>query len=289
MSNKLHFSLGNAKLPKDTAVLSLPAGHTCPFAKECRSQSDRVSGKISDGKDCKFRCYATSPECLFPNIRKCRWNNLELIRNAKTVLGMANLIESSLMIKRNIKMVRFHQSGDFFNQAYFDAWLLVAKLHPEWIFYGYTKALPLWAKRVNDIPPNMRIVASRGGTHDILIDALGLRSVKVVFTEDEAKQLKLEIDHDDSLCWKGTKDFAILLHGTQPKHSLAGKAWHKIKTKGRGGYKSDYFGHSKNKSKHGSKSLVLPVIDIKKNSLTKPTPHALWNSKKKLVASLKHK
>lgn len=262
MTKTLSFSLGNAKLSKDTAIFSLPAGHTCKFAELCRSNANRQTGKITDGPHTQFRCYATAPEALFPNIRKSRWNNFELLKEAKTTIGMASLIGSALMAKRStIKLVRFHASGDFFSQEYFDAWLLVAKNHPEWLFYGYSKALPYWVNRLGSIPNNFKIVASRGGTHDALIEQHGLRSVKVVYTEKEAKKLKLELDHDDTLVWKGTKSFAILLHGSQPAGSEAGKAWQLLKTKGRGGYKSDYFAHyAKNKPK-GKIMAGIPIIN----------------------------
>jgi hypothetical protein len=187
---------------------------------------------------------------------------------------MAKLIEDGVTNRRKIKLVRFHQSGDFFNQAYFDAWLLVAQQHPELIFYGYTKALPFWAKRLHAVPANMKLVASRGGTHDSLISMFGLRSAKVVFSEKEAIDLGLEIDHDDSLVWQGNKDFAILLHGTQPAGSEAGKAWYKIKTTGPGGYKSEYF-HSYKKSK-GTKTIpmvtITPLSLLKKITIRLATP-----------------
>lgn len=249
----LSFQHGNAKLTKDIAILSLPAGHTCPFAKDCRSSVDKVTGKLTDGPHTQFRCYATTAESMFPTIRKSRWTNLELLKQAGSAIGMANLIEQSLAGKKNIKFVRFHQSGDFFSQAYFDAWVTVARYHPEWTFYGYSKALPFWAKRLNDLPANFKIVASRGGTHDNLITMLGLRSVRVVYSEDEAKQAGLEIDHDDSHVWGYDKDFAIVLHGTQPANSEASKAWQKIKTEGNGGYKVDYF----------KKKIIVTAADIK--------------------------
>jgi hypothetical protein len=252
MTDKLHFQLGNAKLERDTLILSLPAGHTCLFAKECRSCTDKVTGKIKDGPHCRFRCYATGAECLFPNIRKSRWNNFELLKNTKTIIGMAKLIEDGIINRRKIKLVRFHSSGDFFSQDYFDAWLMVARQHPDLIFYGYSKALPYWIKRLNSIPANMKLVASRGGTHDDLIEMFGLRSARVVFSEREARRKwKLPIDHDDTNCWKGTGDFAILLHGQQPKNTKASRAWYQIMNFGGGGYKSNYFHHYKKKQSSG--------------------------------------
>lgn len=268
MNKTLTFGFGNAKLAKDTAILSLPAGHTCPFAKDCRSCADRVTGKIKDGPDTQFRCYATGAECLFPNIRKSRWYNFELLKEAKSAIGMANLIEQSLICKRKIKLVRIHQSGDFWSQAYFDAWLMVAQNHPEWIFYGYTKALPYWAKRLHSMPDNLKLVASRGGTHDNLISIFGLRSVRVVLSEREAKRKwHLPIDHDDCLCWKGQGDFAIVIHGTQPKGSKAGKAWYKIHKYGKGGYKSNYFGHY-GKSAAKKKTVTVPVVKVMPKVIT---------------------
>jgi hypothetical protein len=249
---KLKFAKGNAKLGKETAILSLPAGHTCIGAKDCLALVNRVTGKLTDGKDSVFRCYAASSENLFRNVREGRWNNYDKLRG-KSVAEMSEIILASLPSK--VKLVRLHQSGDFFNQDYFDAWLIVARKRSALIFYGYTKALPLWVRRLKAIPSNFHLVASYGGKFDSLIAKHGLRSVKVVGTnpnetpDNEAKRLGLELDHDDTLVWNYNKDFAIALHGTQPAGSLAGKAWQIIKTQGDGGYKADYFGHYKEKER----------------------------------------
>ena len=279
---------------KDTAIFNIPAGHTCLFAKLCRSNANRETGKITDGPHTEFRCYATLPENLFKNVRESRWRNFELLKQAKTVIGMANLIESSIIGKENIKLVRMHSSGDFFSQSYFDAWLLFAQQHSELTVYGYTKALPFWIKRLNSIPANMKLVASRGGTHDVLIDALGLRSVKVVFSEEEAKKLGLELDHDDCLCWKGTGDFGILLHSTQPAGSEAGRAWYKISKQGPGGYKSDYFHHYEKSGKgKKKKTIAVPVVTVKPvgKRLVNPNPRAgkITITTKALAKVLSHK
>ena len=267
LDKHLSFAKGNAKLDGDTFIFSLPAGHTCLAANLCRSSADRATGKITDGPNTEFRCFATLPETLFKTVRQSRWNNFDLLKDAKTAIGMAHLIESSLLLKKNVKRIRIHGSGDFFNQAYFDAWIMVAQQHPDWIFYGYSKMLPLWVKRLNVIPSNLKLVASRGGKFDNLIDMMGLRSAKVVFSEDEAKQLGLEIDHDDSLLWKGDKDFALLIHGTMPAGSAAGKAVYQLRKQGKGGYKVDYFGKSK------KKTVTVPVVATINNAAGKITIH----------------
>lgn len=231
---KLKFYSGNAKLPNNIHTFSLPASHSCPFAKTCRSSADKYTGKIKDYKFTSFRCYAASDESRYPNVRKVRWHNFDLIKEAKTIEQIKELIQKSLPEKAEI--IRLHVSGDFYNQTYFDAWLDVAKANPHILFYAYTKALKLWSKRLNDIPKNFILTASEGGTDDDLITKYGLRSAKVVFSEKEAKDANLKLDHNDSLAMKNGKDFALLLHGAQPLGSEAAKAWSALKLIGKGGY-----------------------------------------------------
>jgi hypothetical protein len=283
--NKLSFGVGNAKLKNDTAILSLPAGHTCKFANLCRSNANQETGKITDGPHTEFRCYAATSEALFKNVRKSRWGNYELLKSAGSVIETAALIERSIPRRDGkTKLVRFHQSGDFFTQNYFDAWLLVAKHNPGLIFYGYTKALPFWIRRLNEIPSNFKIVASRGGTHDNLITMFGLRSVKVVFSDEEANKLNLPIDHDDSHVWKEVGDFAIVIHGTQPKNSEAGKAWYKIAQKGKGGYKSEYFKSYEDKGLTRKVSIDGKHFHVKKKK-TELKYMPKWAGNPKLVSA----
>lgn len=242
-SDKLTFAKGNAKLSGDTAIFSLPAGFTCPGALLCLSRANQQTGKITDGKQTQFRCYAASAEALFKNIRVSRWNNFEALQAAKDTMPMVELILRSLP-RNGVKLVRIHGSGDFYSQAYFDAWLSVAKARPELIFYCYTKALSFWIARLGDIPRNFKIVASRGGRFDALIDTYKLRSVHVVFSEKEAKAKKLPLDHDDTHVWKLDGDFALLIHGTQPAGSEAGRMAYALRQQGKGGYKADYFKHA---------------------------------------------
>jgi hypothetical protein len=91
----------------------------------------------------------------------------------------------------------------------------------------------------------------------------GLRSVKVVFSQEEAKKLNLPIDHDDSHVWEYDRDFAILLHGTQPKGSAAGKAWYKLQKAGKSGYRAGYFDHYTKNGKTKSKVINGKHIHFK--------------------------
>ena len=57
----------------------------------------------------------------------------------------------------------------------------------------------------------------------------------MVYSEAEAAELGLEIDHDDShACYPSLKkqNFALLIHGIQPAGSEAGKAVRELNGKG---------------------------------------------------------
>jgi hypothetical protein len=228
---KLIFGKGNAKLSKEIYTFSLPAGYTCPAAHLCQSYADRQSGKITDGKHMVFRCFAASQESTFPNVRMARWYNFDLLAKVKNdAFAMASLILSSL--DNSAKIVRIHVSGDFFNASYFRAWCYVAMHRAETKFYAYTKSVNIVADNMHMIPDNLVLTLSEGGRHDDLIQHLDIKSAKVVFSEDEALALSLEVDHDDSHAIDGNESFALLIHGVQPAKSSASAAIKAMKVKG---------------------------------------------------------
>lgn len=230
----LKFQKGNAKLDKSIFLFSLLAGHACPFANDCLSKVNFKTGKLEDGPETKFRCFSASSEVLFPAVFKARKHNWDLLRGLRSVDAMTTLINQSL--PKQAKIVRVHVSGDFFNQTYFDAWMNVARMNPDRIFYAYTKSVAYWVARLDSIPANFSLTASKGGKNDNLIENYNLKFAEVVFTEEEAEQKGFKIDHDDSLAIYSKTSFALLLHGSQPAGSVASKALSTLRKENKGGY-----------------------------------------------------
>lgn len=223
----LKFSKNNSKLASLAKALNLrktqvvgfdlPAGWTCPAALDCKSKADRITGKITDGEHCKFRCYAASGESRLPGSRAMRWYNFDLLRQAGTSAKMAALILDS--IPGQAIVVRIHTSGDFYNKKYFNAWIKVAQARPGITFYGYTKQ----AQYLEDIvlPGNMRLVISHGGRNDN--SARHVARAYVMFgtsacipVYDDVKS-ELHVLYNDG-------DFGLLIHGNQPAGSKAARA-----------------------------------------------------------------
>tara|TARA_B100001778_G_scaffold155719_1_gene128024 strand:+ start:513 stop:1295 length:783 start_codon:yes stop_codon:yes gene_type:complete len=217
--------------------LDLLSGYSCPSAKKCLSKAvvqDNGKRKIKDGKDTEFRCFSASQEVQYTNVYNSRKHNFDLLRK-KNHAEMVSLINGSL--PENAGIVRIHVAGDFFSLPYMHAWYEVAMLNPSVLFYAYTKSLRFWVGGINELPilHNFVLTASYGGTHDHMINEFNLRSAKVVFSEAEAEELGLEIDHDDSHAAKPTlrdDSFALLVHGTQPKGSAASVALKELKGQG---------------------------------------------------------
>jgi hypothetical protein len=245
--DKLLITFENAKL-KGIWHYSLPSGWTCPGALNCLTKTDRETGKVTDkqtpGADGKvYRCYAAGMEGTYPSVRKARWNNFDKLKKAKTVKGMTDLICDS--IPEGLRTIggylRVHVGGDFFSYDYFDAWMEAAKRFPRVTFYSYTKSVQFLARYLQcseALPSNYVFTVSTGSKFDHLIDGLGVKTAKVVFSQEEADALGLDIDHTDEHAIHGEKNFGLFLHGIQPKGSKPAKALRELKKKGFTGYKT---------------------------------------------------
>ena len=217
--------------------LDLLSGYSCPYAEKCLSKAvvqPDGKRKIKDGKKTEFRCFSASQEVQYTNVYNSRKHNFDLLRKQNHE-EMVSLINGSL--PENAGIVRIHVAGDFFSLPYMHAWYMVAALNPNVLFYAYTKSLKFWVGGINELPilHNFVLTASMGGTQDHVTENYGLRKTVVVFSEAEAAELGLEIDHDDSHAAKPSlrdQDFALLIHGTQPAGSKAAQALKELKGKG---------------------------------------------------------
>lgn len=212
----------------------LLSGYSCPLAEKCLSKAVLIEGKrkIKDGPKTEFRCFSASQEVQYNGVYNKRKANFDGLKHLNSSHDMANAIMA--VMPKNTGIVRIHVAGDFFNMKYFLAWVKIAEQNPDVLFYAYTKSLNFWIQSLRvrvqdnkDLPKNLILTASRGGRSDNLIDLHGLRETVVVHSEAEAAALGLEIDHDDSHAARPSlknQNFALLIHGTQPKGSEAAHA-----------------------------------------------------------------
>ena len=217
--------------------LDLLSGYSCPFAKACLSKAvvgEDGKRKIKDGPHNEFRCFSASQEAQYTGVYNLRKHNFDTLKQNQDDWPLMYL-ELWKSMPKDAGIVRIHVAGDFFNENYLRAWIELAHETPDVLFYAYTKSLKYWDALKGEVPENLVLTASYGGRDDWMIDEYGFRFAKVVFSEAEAEELDLIIDHDDSHAANPTwrdESFALLIHGTQPKGSVAAVALGALKGKG---------------------------------------------------------
>jgi hypothetical protein len=206
--------------------LDLLSGYSCPSANECLSKAvadENGKRKIKDGPNTKFRCFSASQEVQYTNVYNLRKHNFDTLRG----LHLNDMThELNQAMPENLGICRIHVAGDFFNADYMFAWINMAMMHQDRLFYAYTKSLKYWLQHMEWIEKldNFILTASYGGRDDDLIFKHGLRHCNVIGSEAETH---LPIDHDDSHAARPSQrhnSFSLLIHGTQPKGSEAAEA-----------------------------------------------------------------
>lgn len=151
MKNYLSFS--NSKLKKDKIfTFGIPAGYSATGIKTCPN-----AGKCLEG------CYARRGFYVMPSVKKAQEERLNLFLDTP---GLFVLTISAEIKARSVKRLRIHDSGDFFNLAYFNAWLEIARRNPKTKFYAYTKMVTFFKSRAALLPKNFHVIFSEGGTQD---------------------------------------------------------------------------------------------------------------------------
>lgn len=203
---------GEIKYIRQVTAFDIPAGWTCPAADLCLARSDRKTGKITKGENAEFLCFAAKLEAVFSAVRRFRWSNFNAISKIKTSAEIAYVLISSM--DEDVKVVRVHTSGDFYNNVYFRAWVLVAELLDDVSFFGYTKVL---AYARYDKPSNMNFVYSVGGKHDSQVCESDVTST-VVCDRAHASELGIPVacntpvSPDDYDYIMRRESFALIVH-----------------------------------------------------------------------------
>lgn len=161
---------GNKKIGKVMNV-SLPPVVCCPNCSQCQKL-----------------CYDIKACNQYPNtVVDARARNLAILKKDRD--EYFNRIEDKIKRRRLHKFFRWHVAGDIVDYNYFERMVEVAKNHPDFVFWTYTKAYGTvneYLKRNgrNAIPTNFSIMFSewRGMPMD---NPYGFPEFKVVFKDED--------------------------------------------------------------------------------------------------------
>ena len=127
----------NTKLGKNIFSFDLLAISSCP-----------------DSDSCFKECYANQGTFLFPSTKKSNTYNFAI------ALHDIDYLEAELkqeIVKKKIKNIRIHSSGDFYSREYFMMWLNIANHFPNVNIFTYSKA-PQIDRSI--LPKNLNIINS---------------------------------------------------------------------------------------------------------------------------------
>jgi hypothetical protein len=153
----------NTKLKKDGIyAFNLPPMLTCPCAGECKAY-----------------CYAKKGFYNMPSVKK------GLAKRLKLTKDKVDFICSISTESKSKGFVRIHASGDFYSLEYLKCWTMIAACNPLTRFYCYTKSVGLVKDEMKfrELPSNLRVIFSYGGTEDALIDPIKDRHCRIFETK----------------------------------------------------------------------------------------------------------
>lgn len=205
----LKWSRDNKKLAKTTGMgvynivgFGIPADtdfqangeslNTCPGAFACRAV-----------------CFAKQGAYNWKTVRAARTHNLNLSLTA----DFANMVVSDLRRMRKVDTVRIHDSGDFYNQEYYNKWCDIARALPHVTFYAYTKTVNM--DLFGNKPNNLQITQSLGGKHDNLVN-LNRPHSRIFATHDDRIAAGYENgESSDALAIEGVVQIGLVYHGVR--------------------------------------------------------------------------
>ena len=127
----------NKKLGKNIYAFDLHAVVSCP-----------------NSNDCVLTCYANKGTYIWKSAKNSNTYNYAIALNDIKYLQKELIKE---IIKKNIKTIRIHSSGDFFSKEYFLMWCNIAKRFKNLKIFTYSKAPQIEGLKV---PKNLNIIDS---------------------------------------------------------------------------------------------------------------------------------
>ena len=169
------------------------------------------AGKYCPGKGtCKLGCYAMQGFFVMPSVKLGQKRRAELAKSDAFVPVMNAEIK-----RRKVRVLRIHDSGDFFSVSYLNKWLQIIQDNPETEFYAYTKMIPLFLGK--PLPKNFRVIFSFGGIWDSMIDTTKHAHSRVFGSIEELKANHYaDASHDDTVALN-TRLVGLVYHGAKSK------------------------------------------------------------------------
>lgn len=166
----------NSKLKKDGIWnVTLPA-YSASIVKNGKLETIKTCPSAGV---CKSYCYASQGTYNFAKCVVKHARNLQYMLD--DAFGFATQLVEEIKSKRNLRAIRWNDSGDFYDTNYWNIAKAVMLALPHIKFYAYSKMVAFFKEQqaLKALPANFTVVFSFGGTDDHLIDTQNDRHAKV--------------------------------------------------------------------------------------------------------------
>jgi hypothetical protein len=209
--SSIKWTLGNAKLEKTSGgkykVLGFGITADATFVDNAGNTVNTCPSALA----CKGVCYGKQGRYVMPNVANARSHNIGETLSPTFVDSASS--DLTHYASKGYNVVRVHDVGDFYSQAYLDSWYAIARKLPNMTFYAYTKSLnlDLWTNK----PSNFQLVQSLGGVYDKILDYSLPHSR--IFSSEEGVRAAGYVDGSDSdiPAIEGITNIALVYHGTR--------------------------------------------------------------------------
>lgn len=202
---------GNEKLTKTSGGKYKVLGFGITADANFTDNNGQTINTCPSALACKGVCYGKQGRYVMKNVANARAHNIPLTLSPSFVSDAVHDLEN--YARKGYNVVRVHDVGDFYNQAYLDSWYAIARAMPTMTFYAYTKSLnlDLWTNK----PSNFQLVQSLGGVYDKILDYSLPHSR--IFSSEEGVQAAGYVDGSDSdiPAIEGVTNIALVYHGTR--------------------------------------------------------------------------
>lgn len=139
-------------------------------------------------RECSKLCYDIKACYQYPGtVIDARMRNTVLLKKDRE--EYFSRIEDAISRRLKNKFFRWHVAGDIIDRDYFDRMVGIARRHPDFTFWTYTKMYAIvngWVDANGDVPKNLHVLFSewRGMPMD---NPHGFPEFRVVFKDDAVK------------------------------------------------------------------------------------------------------
>ena len=205
----IKWTKGNEKLQKDNGGTYNIIGFGIPADMNFVDANWNPLNTCPGALACRAVCYAKQGRYAMPNVLNARKHNLELSLQDSFV----PMVIADLARMRKVNTVRIHDSGDFYNQEYYNKWCSIARALPHITFYAYTKTVNM--DLFGNKPDNLQITQSLGGKHDNLVN-LNRPHSRIFATHDDRIAAGYENgESSDALAIEGVVQIGLVYHGNK--------------------------------------------------------------------------